>query len=147
MVIEESIYIKASVEKVWKTFIDIACWQDWNSVMKNITTDIKKIEKGKTFRCTLRPYIFSLNIEPFIVDVVPEKLVVWIGSKFGIFARHEFLFESYGNGTKVTSKEFFKGIPVTKIPLLFPDKIIRGMTRRLLKDLKKTVEESPNGQN
>jgi uncharacterized membrane protein len=34
MVIEESVHINAPLDKVWTLFTDLACWQDWNSVMK-----------------------------------------------------------------------------------------------------------------
>ena len=141
MVIEESVYINAPLDRVWKSFTDLACWQDWNSVMKNVSSDSQSIEKGDAFRFCLRPFIFPVNLEPFIEEVIPNKLVVWTGSKFGIFARHEFIFEGSGDGATVRSRESFKGITIDRMSLIFPEKIIRELTRTLLLDLKKTAEK------
>jgi hypothetical protein len=141
MVIEESVHIDAPLERVWKTFTDLTCWQDWNSVMKDVSSGSQSIEKGEAFRFCLRPFFFHVNIEPFIEEVIPNKLVVWAGSKFGIFARHEFFFEGAGEGTTVKSMESFKGMTVDTMPLIFPEKVIREMTRTLLMDLKKAAEK------
>lgn len=141
MVIEESVHINASLDRVWKSFTDLTCWQDWNSVMRDVTSGSPSIEKGGAFRFCLRPFIFPVSIEPFVEEVIPNRLVVWIGSKFGIFARHEFLFEESGEGSTVTSRESFRGMTVDSMPLIFPEKVIREMTQRLLTDLKRAAEQ------
>jgi uncharacterized protein YndB with AHSA1/START domain len=38
MIIEESIFINAPIDKVWQTFTDLTCWRQWNSVL-NVTTE------------------------------------------------------------------------------------------------------------
>jgi hypothetical protein len=82
-----------------------------------------------------------VNVEPFVEEVIPNKLLVWIGSKFGIFARHDFSFEEAGSGAIVRSRESFGGMTVDSMPLVFPEKLIREMTRTLLIDLKKAAEK------
>ncbi len=141
MVIEESVYINASLNKVWALFTDIACWRDWNSVMKDVSSGSPSIEKGGAFKFCLRPFIFPVNVEPFVEEVIPNKLVVWIGSKFGIFGRHEFFFEESGGGAIVRSRESFRSIAVNSMPLIFPERVIREMTRKLLMDLKEAAEK------
>ena len=140
MVIEESIDIEAPLDKVWKTFTDLTCWQDWNTIMKYISSDGKSIEKGANLKFCIRPFMVPIYIEPFIVEVVIGKLIVWSSSKFGIFAKHEFIFEESEKKTIVKSKESFKGITVDRFPSLFPEKVIRSLTRSFLKDLKKFAE-------
>ncbi len=141
MIIEESVHINASLNKVWALFTAIACWQDWNSVMKDVSSGSPSIEKGGAFKFCLRPFIFPVNVEPFVEEVIPNKRVVWIGSKFGIFARHEFLFEESGGIVIVRSRESFGGMAVDSMPLIFPQRIIREMTKTLLMDLKKAAEK------
>jgi uncharacterized protein YndB with AHSA1/START domain len=141
MVIEESVHIDAPLDKVWKTFTDLACWQNWNSVMKDVSSGSPSIEKGGAFKFCLRPFIFPVNVEPFVEEVIPNKRVVWIGSKFGIFARHEFFFEESGGEATVRSRESFRSMAVDSMTLIFPERVIREMTRKLLMDLKKAAEK------
>ncbi len=141
MVIEESVHINAPLDKVWTLFTDLACWQDWNSVMKDVSSGSPSIEKGGAFKFCLRPFIFPVNVEPFVEEVIPNKRVVWIGSKFGIFARHEFFFEESGGEAIVRSRESFRSMAVDSISLIFPERVIREMTRKLLMNLNQAAEK------
>lgn len=140
MIIEESIFINAPVDKVWQTFTDLTCWLQWNSVLKNVTTEQAFIKKGKTFTCSIRPFLFPVYFEPFIEEVIPNDRIVWSGSKYGIFARHEFIFRTAENGVLVTSKETFQGVTIENISFIFPSLRIREMTKSLLRDLKEASE-------
>ncbi len=140
MVIEESTTISASPDRVWKTFTDLTCWADWNTVMKDLSLGTVCMKKGETFKFCIRPFMFPVPLELFMEEVIPNKLVVWSGSKFGIFARHEFIFKESGEKVIVISRESFKGITLDNMSLLFPEKRIREMTKLLLKDLKKAAE-------
>lgn len=140
MVIEESITVSASPDQVWKTFTDLTCWADWNTVMKELSTDSVSVEKGETFKFCIRPFMFPVCLELFIEEVIPKKLLVWSGSKFGIFARHEFVFKESEKKVIVISRESFVGITLDNMSLIFPEKRIRKMTKSLLRDLKKAAE-------
>src|SRR5574340_965568 len=140
MVIEEDILINAPLEKVWKTFTDLTCWANWNSVLKDVSTDHGSIEKGETFICSLRPFIFPVHFETFIEDVVLHKRVVWSGSKYGIFARHEFIFEKLEDHVRVFSRETFKGMTMENMKFIFPKWRISELTRSMLTDLKEASE-------
>jgi hypothetical protein len=87
------------------------------------------------------PLIFPVNVEPLVEEVIPNKRMVWIGSKFGIFARHEFFSEESGGEAIVRSSESFRSMAVDSMPLIFPERVIREMTRKLLMDLKKAAEK------
>jgi len=140
VIIEESIFINAPINKVWQTFTDLTCWLRWNSVLKNVTTEQAYIKKGKTFSCAIWLFLFPVYFEFFIEEVIPNDRIVWSGSKYGIFARHEFIFQTGEKGVRVTSKETFQGITIENISFIFPSWRIRGMTKSLLGDLKKASE-------
>ena len=140
MLIEEEILINAPLEKAWKTFTDLTCWVDWNSVLKDVSTEHDSIEKGETFSWSLRPFIFPVHFETFIEEVVLHERVVWSGSKYGIFARHEFSFEKFEDSVRVLSREAFKGITVENMKLIFPAWRIRELKKPLLSDLKEASE-------
>jgi hypothetical protein len=142
MVIEESITIVAPLDRVWKTFTDITCWPAWNTVMKDVRSDSASLEKGADFRFCLRPFMFPVYVEPFIEEVIPNRLVVWSGSKFGIFARHEFIFEESEKNVTVISRESFKGITMDNMSFIFPEKILKELTISLLRDLKQASEHN-----
>jgi hypothetical protein len=140
VVIEESIFINAPVEKVWQTFTDLTCWANWNSVLKDIAAEHSLIQKGATFTCSIRPFVFPVQFESFIEEVVPLERVVWSGSKYGIFARHVFIFQRKGDRVQVLSTETFKGITIENLKFVFPGWRIRQLTQSFLIDLKKASE-------
>ena len=140
MVIEEEILINAPLNKVWKIFTDLTCWVDWNSVLKDVSTDHASISKGETFSCSLRPFIFPVHFETFIEEVELHERVVWSGSKYGIFARHEFIFEMLEDHVRVISRETFKGMTMENMKFIFPAWRIRELTKSLLTDLKEASE-------
>jgi len=140
MVIEESITISASPDRVWRTFTYLTCWADWNTVIKNLSSDNVSLEKGETFKFSMRPFMFPVYLDLFIEEVIPNKLIVWSGSKFGLFARHEFVFEESEERVIVISRESFGGMTLDSVSLIFPEKRIRKMTKSLLRDLKEAAE-------
>ena len=141
MLIEESIVIHAPLVKVWDTFTDITCWKDWNTVLRNVSPEKTEIltEGGKVRFC-IYPFNFPVYFEPRIEEVIPRKRVVWSSGKFGITARHEFIFREGGNGVVVTSREFFKGLSLKTLRFLFPRSRLVELTVAFLKDLKTASE-------
>jgi hypothetical protein len=142
MIIEEAILIRAPVEKVWEIFTDLSCYNEWNTVMENPSAEYPHMREGMKFRCALRPFAFPVFIEPFIAEFIPRGKIVLTGSKFGITARHDFIFAGSEQGTTVTSRESFGGITFLVFGFIFPSWRIRELTRALLNDLKKAAELS-----
>jgi hypothetical protein len=142
MVIEETIFIHAPLQRVWETFTDLSCYSKWNTVMENPSAEYPTMREGMKYRCALRPFAFPISIEPFVAEFSPHKKIVLTGSKFGVTARHEFIFDESGQGTSVTSREFFGGITFFALWFAFPAWRIRELTQTLLQDLKKTTEHS-----
>jgi hypothetical protein len=141
MVIEESVLINGDLKDIWKTFTDLTCWAEWNSVATDAASGSGRLEEGKRFTFCLRPFSVPIMIEPKIAEVVPQEKVVWTGTKFGIFSRHEFLFQQAANGVLVTSRETFRGLPLLFGGVTFPESMVRELTVGMLKDLKKASEK------
>jgi hypothetical protein len=146
MVIEESVLINAELKKIWKTFTDLTCWADWNTVATGAESVSGRLEEGERFTFCLRPFAMPIQIDPKIEEVVPREKVVWTGTKFGIFSRHEFLFQQVANGVLVTSRETFRGLPLLFGGITFPDSTVRELTVGMLNDLKKAAEKEISRQ-
>ncbi len=142
MVVEQSVFIRSGLDRVWKLFTDLTCWAEWNSVLRDVQGSEVCVEQGMTFKCCIRPFSVPVTIEPKIEEVVPLKKVVWKGEKFGITARHEYLFEEHEGGVRVTSREVFTGAGITASGRLFPKGEIEDLTIRLLDDLKTAAEKT-----
>lgn len=142
MVIEESIIINADIRKVWETFTDLTCWADWNTVLGNVSCgEGTCISEGGSFSCSIKPFVIPVFFEPKIEEVIPYKKVVWTANKMGVYARHEFLFESVNDSVIVRSKETFTGLPLSVASVLFPRSTIEQLTVHLLTDLKTASEK------
>jgi len=141
MIIEEAVLINGDLKKIWKTFTDLTCWADWNTIASRVASDSGRLEEGERFTFCLRPFSVPLMIEPTIEEVVPQEKVVWTGTKFGIFSRHEFLFQQAANGVLVTSRETFRGLPLLFGGAAFPESTVRELTVGMLTDLKKAAEK------
>lgn len=140
MLIEEAVLINADRKRIWETFTDLTCWADWNSVARNAASGSGGIEQDGTITFCLRPFSVPLMIEPRIDMLVPGEKVVWSASKFGIVARHEFLFQQAANGVLVTSRESFRGLPLLFGGVAFPERTVRQLTQTMLQDLKRAAE-------
>jgi hypothetical protein len=141
MLIEESVLIDADLKSVWKTFTDLTCWAEWNTVASKAKSGSGRIEEGERLSFCLRPASVPIMIDAKIEEVEPREKIVWSGTKFGIFSRHEFLFQQVANGVLVTSSETFRGLPLLFGGLTFPESTVRDLTVGMLNDLKKSAEK------
>jgi hypothetical protein len=140
-VIEESVTINAGIKKVWEMFIDLSCWREWNTVVTVVSSGGKgKIAEGTSFTCMILPLAFLLPLEPLAEEVVPCKKIILSGHRFGIRARHEFLFEGNEAKTTVTSRETFTGIPSVLPIWIFIEMRAKKLTGDMLRDMKIAAE-------
>jgi ligand-binding SRPBCC domain-containing protein len=142
MVIEESIIISASIEKVWDIFTDLTCWKNWCSVIEDVSADGKRLEEGNSFKCCIRPFDIPMNLEPLVEEVIPRERIVWTGKKHGVSARHEFTFQINNGQVLLTSREAFSGLFMSPLRFLFPKKKLQELSLRMLKEVK-TAAETP----
>ena len=140
MVIKESVVICSSMEKVWKTFTDVECWMEWNTIMKNVGSDNKVLEEGTNITCSFCPFLFPIEMKIKVERVIPYDRIVWSAKKKGLSAHHEFFFQEQAKGTLVTSKETFTGLLTKGSGILLPIKKMQTFAKIFLQDLKKVSE-------
>jgi len=81
MVIKESILINAKLDKVWKTFTDLTCWKDWNTVVRDVCSNEKSLSCGGEILCCFRPFLFPVKAKIKVDEVIPYERVVWSAKK------------------------------------------------------------------
>ena len=140
MVIEESIFIHAKMDKVWETFTNLTCWKEWNTVMEDVCTREKCLSCGGEISCCFRPLVFLVKATIRIEEVKPYKHIVWSARKKGFYARNIFTFRNNKKGIIVTSRETFSGFIVMFFSFLLPRKRMRTLIQTFLKDLKTASE-------
>jgi len=140
MIIEETINITASLERVWEVFMNLTCWADWNTILTDVTSAETCLIEGGKFSCCIRPYAFSVYFQPKVVEVIPKKKIVWTGRKYGVSSLHEFFFEETPEGSLIRSREIFSGLPIILGGFLFPKQKLTGLTISFLDDLKRASE-------
>ncbi len=140
MVIEESVLITAPLEKVWDTFTDLTCWKEWSTVLTNVSAESERLTEGKRFKFCIRPFDIPVHLEPVVEEIIPKKRIVWTGSKHGISARHEFIFQKKDGKVLLLSRETFSGIVIKPLKFLFPKRKIREISILMLKEVKAAAE-------
>ncbi|HBH61051.1 MAG TPA: hypothetical protein DDX85_04775 [Nitrospiraceae bacterium] len=147
MVIEESIRINASLERVWDIFTDLTCWKNWCSVLEDVSAEGRRLEEGNSFKCCIRPFDIPMNLEPYVEEIIPMDRIVWSGKKHGISARHEFTFQMNGNEVLLTSREAFSSPFMSPLRFLFPKSKLQELSGKMLREIKMAAEEGPGTQN
>lgn len=142
MIISESIVINAPLTKVWDNFTDLTCWKEWSTVMSNVSSETERLTEGKSFKFCIRPFTFPVNVEPVVEELITEQRIVWTGSRHGIKARHEFLFEEKNGKTLLTSNELFKINWFKRLFFHIPKKRLHRLSVLMLQDLKDACENN-----
>jgi hypothetical protein len=132
--------IHTDLERIWKVFTDLTCWNNWNSVITNACCVDQCLANGTVITCCFRPFSFRINAQIKVDKVIPKERVIWSVRKKGFFANHEFLFQRQDQGILVTSRETFTGLLVILFCFLLPKKRMRALTTTFLKDLKMASE-------
>jgi hypothetical protein len=141
MVIEESILIHASMDKVWDTFTNLTCWKDWNTVMRNVNSGEGCLSHGSEILCSFHPFFLPIKAKIQVEEVIPHKRIVWSAKKKGFSARNKFSFQENERGIIVTSRETYSGALVKSLGFLLPKGKMKSLIKTFLKDLK-TASES-----
>jgi hypothetical protein len=147
LVIEESVQINADVRTAWKTFTDFTCWSGWcTSVSDMDALRCATPRPGARLSFRIRPFSIPLTITPRIDEVVEFQQIVWSGGKWGVRARHEFLFSESGGGSLLTSREVFGGWLIKSFGFLFPLGRLHGITMKMLNELRREAERRAQGE-
>lgn len=142
MEIRHSIVIDADLDTVWNIFTDLTCWKNWSRVLGESSSSEERLSEGKRFRFCLRPFAFPVHVEPEVEEVIPGKRIVWSGTKYGIHARHEFIFERSNGAVLLTSREIFTARGISRILALVPQRKLHRLSVTMLTELKQASEQA-----
>ena len=145
MIIEHSVVIYAPIGTVWSIFTDLTCWEDWTSVIENVSSTHGRLREGKSFKFCIRPFVFPIKITPVVEELVPHRRIVWAGRKHSISARHEFIFEDRGESVELLSREVFTIGLLKRLFFHLPKKKLHKLSIMMLNDLKHAAE-NPSDQ-
>jgi hypothetical protein len=140
MKIEHSIAIHADMDTVWNIFTDLTCWKNWSTVLGDSSSEHDTLTEGKRFKFCIRPFALPVDVEPVVEEVVPGKPIVWSGLKYGIHARHEFIFDQGENNVLLTSREIFQAGPVMTLLFHVPKIKLHELSVKMLEELKEASE-------
>lgn len=142
-VIEIVVTINAGISTVWEIFVDLSRWREWNTVQTIVSSgEDGRIAEGKSITFLIRSLAFAGRLEALAEEVQPFRRVILTGHRFGINARHEFLFEENEAGTTVSSRETFTGISPCLPGWIFVQRRLKKLTGYMLSDLKIAAEAS-----
>lgn len=142
MQIEHSIIIYADMDTVWNIFTDLTCWEEWSTVLGNSSSEHERLTEGRRFKFSIRPFSIPLQIEPVVEEVIPRKRIVWSGKKYGIHARHEFIFSEKDRRVILTSRERFRIGFIKRVFFHIPKRKLHQLSVKMLKELKEAAENT-----
>ena len=141
MEVEHSITINADINKVWDIFTDLTCWRNWSTVLGDSSSEQDRLTQGKRFSFCIRPFALPVHVEPIVEEVVPGERIIWTGKKYGIQARHEFIFSESNNRVRVLSREIFTAKTFKKLLFYIPNKKLHELSVKMLDELKEAAEK------
>lgn len=143
MIIQATIQINASLQRVWEVFADISNWDDWNPVCRECRFEAgHSLVKGACISFELNPVVLPIRIAPVVEHCEPGKKVVWAGSRLGIHAVHEFYFEENESGVELKSIEHFQGPMLIFAKMIFLPSRLHSLTLKLLNAIKAEAEQA-----
>ena len=141
VVVQTSLTIDASPDRVWAVFADLERWGEWNPVCSNATAVSGQLWKpGAVFRFTIKPWWRAITFQATVIESSPPSRVLWLGKGGGIYGQQTFTFEPDDGGARVTSYEVFSGPMLGLMPLFAPSAKVREDMARWLEALKARVE-------
>jgi len=141
MEIEHSVTINADINTVWDIFTDLTCWRNWSTVLGDSSSEHERLTQGKRFKFCIRPFALPVHVEPVVEEVVPGERIIWSGKKYGIQARHEFIFSESNKSVQVLSREIFTARTFKKLLFHIPKKKLHELSIKMLDELKEAAEK------
>jgi hypothetical protein len=140
--IKQTIFIKASPEKVWKLFSSLDLWPKMNHYCRYAKhTSGPKWAKGSTFKFKSDYGLFKFVANPIILKSNPPYFIEWAGTRPFIKGKHSFTFKKNKKGTEVINYEEFTGIGLPLVRLLNLKAKIEDSFREFNLGLKREAEK------
>lgn len=141
--IHTEIVINSSPSEVWNVLADNSSYPSWNPYHVQVEGTLKV---GETLDVYInKPNGEEIHVRPVVMELVPNRLLVWGGGVSGIFKGvHTFeLQEIASSKTRLIHKETFRG---AAIPFASLDAIDEGYTL-MNKALKEEAEKGETHEN
>ncbi|UJH67353.1 SRPBCC family protein [Allomuricauda sp. SCSIO 65647] len=109
--VHTELVIEASPQQIWDVLMDEEGYKEWNHVLFPVAGEI---EQGNSLPYHLiNPKGETIEFEFEVIQSVPLELLNQKGGVLGVFTfDHRYILEPFGNHTKVTLHEDFRGIIV-----------------------------------
>jgi hypothetical protein len=112
-VIDSSIEIAATPEEVWAIITDFGKYEEWNPFILHAEGEAVA---GATLRLHIRPPGGTgMTHQPTVLVAEPARHLRWLGRTsipWLLSARHDFVLEPIGEGTRLRHREEFAGLLV-----------------------------------
>jgi hypothetical protein len=100
--IEGSVELDLPIEKLWRAFLDVPRWPEWNPCMWRARVQEGELREGATLAWVfnaIKPwYPYKLPARAEIVEFTPHDRVTWEVSAPGFHAVHSYRFADLGAG-------------------------------------------------
>lgn len=96
--------IRAPLQAVWDTQLDLARWPSWNAEVESMQV-VGEVGLGTEFTWKAG----GLTIHSKIIELQPHRRVVWQGEALGLSAVHAWDFADTADGVRVRTHERFTG--------------------------------------
>lgn len=136
-VAEASIFIAVAPEVAFDKLVDHPSWSAW--MPKNfrpVGPSRGPLKVGDAVPMRIARIPFSMPIDVQVVD--RPKEITWGGGSGLLRARHRFLFEAEGDGTRVRSVETWEG-PIDRVVKLALKPIAESIAREQLEALRSAL--------
>ncbi len=128
--------IEVPVADVWRLQTDIANWKKWNADIEEISIS-GPVKPGTEFIWKAGGF----TIQSKILEVIPNKQIMWSGKMIGISAVHKWEFTERNGITHVYTEEEFKGFLAWLLPGTLR-KTLQNSLDRGLNLLKQNLEKN-----
>ena len=109
VITRDDIVIKSPLRTVWRLQTDVANWPSWQPGVSFVHVETPgRLRVGSEFRWLVE----GLDVTSTVMQIEPERRIVWGGPGSGITAVHVWTFTPTRNGVHVHTEESWSGAPV-----------------------------------
>ena len=132
---KQRIKIYAPAIKIWSILTEINNWPDWQSSVKKALLEAP-LQEGSGFIWSAG----GVTLKSKIHTCEPFHAFGWTGKTIGVFAIHNWFFESEKDGTTVSVEESLEGF----FPFIFKNKFQKSLEHSMSKNLQALKTASEN---
>ena len=109
VITRDDIVIRSSLRTVWRLQTDVDNWPSWQPGVSSAHVGTPgRLRVGSEFRWLVE----GLDVTSTVMQIEPERRIVWGGPGSGITAVHVWTFTPHRDGVHVHTEESWSGTPV-----------------------------------